>query len=73
MAWVFAEEFARLGFGATQILRIFRSPYFAGAHRAFQALGEDEITAIVADCTRVWGRAVDPGSGASARGTGQHA
>ena len=55
MAWVFAEEFARLGFDARRILGLFRSPFYAGAHAALRALGESEVTAIVAECVSVWG------------------
>ena len=55
MAWVFAEEFARLGFDAARILRLFRSPFYAGAHQALRALGEPEVGAIVEECVRVWG------------------
>jgi hypothetical protein len=55
MAYVFAEEFARLGFDAPRILRFFRSPFYTGAHRVFRALGEREITAIVGECVGVWG------------------
>jgi hypothetical protein len=55
MAWVFAEEFARMGFDARAILRLFRSPFYAGAHQALRVLGEPEVAAIIADCVRVWG------------------
>ena len=40
MAWVFAEEFARLGYDDAQLLRLFRSPFYAGAHDALRRLGE---------------------------------
>ena len=56
MAWVFAEEFARMGFDAPQILRLFRSPFYAGAHDALRALGEREVVAIVDECVAVLGR-----------------
>jgi hypothetical protein len=56
MAWAIAEEYARLGFGAARILRLFRSPFYAGAHRALLALGEPEVRAIVDECVKVWGR-----------------
>jgi hypothetical protein len=61
MAYVFAEEFARLGFDAARILRVFRSPFYAGAHHVFQALGEGEAAAIVEECVRVWGAHGEPG------------
>ncbi len=55
MAWVFAEEFARLGFEGPRIVGMFRSPFYAGAHRAWCALGEAAVTAIVEECVSVWG------------------
>ncbi len=55
MAWVFAEEFARMGFDTRRIMSLFRSPFYAGAHRAFRALGEAEVAAIALECVRVWG------------------
>jgi hypothetical protein len=61
MAYVFAEEFARLGFGARRILRLFCSPFYGAAHQAFQILGEREITAIVDECVGVWGAHREPG------------
>ena len=56
MAYVFAEELARLGFDEARLLRVFRSPFYAGPHRAYRALGEPAIGAIVAECLRAWGR-----------------
>jgi len=55
MAWVFAEEFARIGFDAPRILRLFRSPFYAGAHQALCVLGEPEVEGIVRECVAVWG------------------
>ena len=60
MAWVFAEEFARLGFDARRILSLFRSPFYAGAHRAWRALGEPEVAAIIDQCVSVWGPHASP-------------
>jgi hypothetical protein len=56
MAWVFAEEFARMGYDGPRILAVFRSPFYTGAHRAWRALGEAEVTAIVDECVGVWRR-----------------
>jgi hypothetical protein len=56
MAYVFAEEFARLGFEAQKILRLFQHPFYAGAHRAYLALGEAEVRTIIEECTQLWGR-----------------
>jgi hypothetical protein len=57
MAEAFAEEFARLGFGRAQILALFRSPHYAGAHQAWRLLGEAAIAGIVDASLEVWGSA----------------
>ena len=57
MAYVFAEEFARMGQDSGAILTLFRNPFYAGAHQAFRALGPDAVRAIVHECVEVWGRA----------------
>ena len=56
MAYVFAEEFARLGHPAAQILDLFRKPFYHGAHQALLALGEEEIGRIIGECVALWGR-----------------
>jgi hypothetical protein len=61
MAWVFAEEYARLGFDAQRIGTLFRTPFYGGAHRALRALGEREVAAIIAECVAVWGRRAPEG------------
>ncbi len=55
MAYVFAEEFARLGFDEARLLRLFRTPFYGGLHRAYRALGEPAVRAIIAECVGVWG------------------
>jgi hypothetical protein len=55
MAYVFAEEFARLGYSREQLLWLFKNPFYGGAHGAYRALGEDEILAIIDECLNVWG------------------
>lgn len=57
MAYVFAEEFARMGMDAEAILQLFASPFYGGAHQAYRALGADEVRAIVRECVGVWGPA----------------
>jgi hypothetical protein len=57
MAYVYAEEFARMGQGEEAILDLFREPFYAGAHRAYRALGAGAVRAIVQECVEVWGRA----------------
>ena len=56
MAYVFAEEFARMGFDETQLLQLFRQPFYGGAYRAYRVLGEAAVREIAAECVSVWGR-----------------
>ncbi len=58
MAYVFAEEFARMGFDMQEVLGLFRDPFYAGAHGIYRTLGEDATCAIVKECVGVWGRTV---------------
>ncbi len=57
MAYVFAEEFARMGQDEEAIMSLFLDPFYAGAHQAYRALGADAVRAIVHECVEVWGRA----------------
>ena len=57
MAYVFAEEFARMGHDRQQILSLFKNPFYGGAHDAFQALGEEAIQSIIDECIAAWGGA----------------
>lgn len=56
MAYVFAEEFVRLGFETKQILNLFKQPFYAGSHKAYRELGSVEIKKIVEECMAIWGR-----------------
>jgi hypothetical protein len=56
MAYVFAEEFARLGFSEKRLLDLFREPYYAGAYRALGTLGEEKVRGIVRETVGVWGQ-----------------
>jgi hypothetical protein len=56
MAYVFAEEFARLGHSREQLLWLFKNPFYGGAHGAYRALGESETVSIIDECLNVWGR-----------------
>ena len=56
MAEAFADEFAQLGHTRAQILALFRAPFYAGAHQAWELLGEDAIARIVDESLSVWGR-----------------
>ena len=55
MAYVFAEEFARMGHDRQQILALFKNPFYGGAHGAYRALGEEAIQSIVDECVTAWG------------------
>jgi hypothetical protein len=55
MAYVFAEEFARLGYSREQLLYLFKNPFYGGAHGAYQALGENQTLSIIDECVAVWG------------------
>lgn len=55
MAYVFAEEFARLGYTREQLLALFKNPCYGGAHGAYLALGEKETLSIIDECLTVWG------------------
>jgi hypothetical protein len=57
MAYVFAEEFARMGYRQDELLRLFKNPFYGGAHGAYQILGENEILSIIDECINAWGQA----------------
>jgi hypothetical protein len=61
MAYVVAEEFASLGFDETRLLRLFRTAAYAGPHRAYRALGEPAVRAIIAECLAARGRRPEGG------------
>jgi len=54
-ASVFAEEFARMGFDEARIMFLFKSPFYAGAHRAYSALGHETVRALVREQSEFWG------------------
>ena len=56
MAYVFAEEFARLGYTREQLLSLFKNPFFGGAYGAYRQLGEQETLTIIDECLNIWGR-----------------
>jgi hypothetical protein len=53
-ALVLAEEFARMGFCEERLMEVFRDPFYAGAHQAFLALGEEEVREIVRAAATPW-------------------
>ncbi len=58
MAYVFAEEFTRMGFDKEKIMKIFSRPFYAGSHRAYQELGAEKIEIIIEECFEIWGRSI---------------
>jgi hypothetical protein len=55
MAYVFAEEFSRLGYDRGQLLGLFKTPFYGGAYGAYRQLGETEILSIIDECLNAWG------------------
>lgn len=56
MAYVFAEEYARLGRSEEGILGLFQDPFYRSARLAYETLGQEAITKIVSECVAVWGQ-----------------
>jgi hypothetical protein len=54
MAECFAEEFIRLGHSEEAILDLFRSPFYAGPHRAYRELGEARIREMITHFGRIF-------------------
>lgn len=55
MAYVFSEEFIRLGYDGKHLLGLFKNPFYAAAHGAYRALGEEAIESIIKECIDAWG------------------
>jgi hypothetical protein len=45
-----------MGYDREQLLRLFKNPYYAGAHGAYRDLGEQAIAEIIEECVDIWGR-----------------
>jgi hypothetical protein len=56
MVAAFADEFAQVGLGRDQILKLFRNPFYGAAHAALKLLGEDEVGRIVDESSGFWSR-----------------
>jgi hypothetical protein len=56
MAYVFAEEFARMGYDRDRLLALFKNTHYAGAHGTYRELGEKETLGIIDECLAIWGR-----------------
>lgn len=55
MAECFIEEYARLGFDAPRIVRMFQTAGYAGPNMAWRALGEGVVKEMVTECLARWG------------------
>ncbi len=53
-AAAFSGEFAQLGYNETMIHYLFTNPFYAGAYRAWQALGDQAIREIVREHATFW-------------------
>jgi hypothetical protein len=47
MARAFVEEFALLGFTEERLLRLFKNPFYAGAHAIYRQRGEEFVRQII--------------------------
>lgn len=56
MAYCFIEEFIRDGWTDERLLRMFRSPYYAGLHVVLARRGEPWVRAAIADTRQRWHR-----------------
>ncbi len=55
MAYVFAEEYARMGYDGNRLLGLFKNPFYTAAHDAYAALGEEAVQSIIEECINAWG------------------
>ena len=55
MAYVFAEEYARMGYDGNRLLGLFKNPFYTAAHDAYRALGEKAVQSIIEECIGAWG------------------
>jgi hypothetical protein len=55
MAESFVHEFYRIGYPPEKQLEIFRDPFYAAAHGAYQDLGEEYISKLVHDFAPLFG------------------
>ena len=47
MAECFVEEFARMGYGANELLELFRNPFYRGPHSVFERRGETWVKDLI--------------------------
>ena len=69
MCECFIEEFMRMGYGADQVLTLFRNPHYLGPSLVLEARGEAFVLERITEVFARWGRAGHEGiagsSGAS--------
>jgi hypothetical protein len=56
LLYAVAEEFASMGHDEEWIMRLLRNPFYAGSHRAYLEVGEEQTRAIVQECLGYWSR-----------------
>jgi len=49
MARTFVEEFALMGYSPGLILRLFKRPFYLGAHMIYRQRGEEFVRSIIAE------------------------
>ncbi|MBI4352684.1 MAG: hypothetical protein HY593_02035 [Candidatus Omnitrophica bacterium] len=54
MALCFAEEFVREGWGAEEILKMFRNPFYRGPHLAWKQKGDAFILEMIEKAVKTW-------------------
>ncbi len=55
MATVLIEEFIRVGLTDEELLNLFRSPFYAGAHQILVNRGEARVRELIARLRQQWG------------------
>jgi hypothetical protein len=57
MCECFIEEFMRMGYGAKQILALFRNPHYMGMNMVLDKRGEHFVCERIAEVFARWGKA----------------
>jgi hypothetical protein len=55
MAACLVEEYVRLGMSDAQLLALFRTPFFGGAHAVYRARGETYVRDLIGRMRARWG------------------
>ena len=50
------RSIALLGYDSEGLFHVFQNPFYAGAHQAYRALGEEAVRKIIAECSGGMGR-----------------